>query len=75
MKVEEEQISRTFEERKAQLAVPEKRLLRHLVVKTEDEAKKALNRINGPETFEGVAKEVSLDTSTKDKGGELGTRE
>jgi hypothetical protein len=25
------------------------------------------------ETFEGVAKDVSLDTSTKDKGGELGT--
>jgi peptidyl-prolyl cis-trans isomerase C len=71
--VSEEQISKAFEDRKAQLAVPEKRQLRHLVVKTEDEAKQALARINGPETFEGVAKEVSLDTSTKDKGGELGT--
>jgi peptidyl-prolyl cis-trans isomerase C len=73
VKVDEGQISRIFEDRKAQLAVPEKRQVRHLVMKTEDEAKKALARINGPETFEGVAKEVSLDTSTKDQGGELGT--
>ena len=73
VRVGEEQISKTFEDRKAQLAVPEKRQLRHLVVKTEEEAKQALARINGPETFEAVAKDVSLDTSTKDKGGELGT--
>jgi peptidyl-prolyl cis-trans isomerase C len=73
VKVGEEEISKTFEVRKAQLAVPETRHLGHLVVKTEEEAKKALARINGPETFEAVAKEVSLDTSTKDKGGELGT--
>ncbi len=73
VKVGEDQISKAFEDRKAQLAVPEKRLLRHLVVKTEDEAKKALTRINGPETFEGVVKDVSLDSSTKDKGGDLGT--
>jgi peptidyl-prolyl cis-trans isomerase C len=73
VKVSEEQIAQAFEERKAQLAVPEKRQLRHLVVKTEAEAKQALARINGPETFEAVAKAVSLDTSTRDKGGELGT--
>jgi peptidyl-prolyl cis-trans isomerase C len=73
VKVGEDQIAEAFEERKAQLAVPERRHLRHLVVKTEDEAKKALARINGPETFEAVAKDVSLDTSTKDQGGDLGT--
>ena len=73
IKVDEGQITQAFEERKDKLAVPEKRKLRHLVVKTEDEAKQALARINGPETFEGVAKAVSLDASTKDKGGELGS--
>ncbi len=73
VKVGEDQIAQAFEDRKAQLAVPEKRKLRHLVVKTEDEARKALTRINGPETFEGVVEDVSLDSSTKDKGGELGT--
>lgn len=71
--VGEDQVTKTFEEKKDQLAVPERRRLRHLVVKTEEEAKQALARINGPETFEGVAKAVSLDTSTKDQGGDLGT--
>jgi peptidyl-prolyl cis-trans isomerase C len=73
VKVDEAQITQAFEERKDKLAIPEKRQLRHLVVKTEEEAKQALARINGPETFEGVAKAVSLDASTKDKGGELGS--
>ena len=38
----EDQITKAFNERKDQLAVPERRHLRHLVVATEDEAKKAL---------------------------------
>jgi len=73
VKVSEDQISQTFDQRKEQLAVPERRHLRHLLVATEDDAKKALARINGPETFEAVAKAVSLDTTTKDNGGDLGT--
>ena len=72
VKVSEEQIAQAFEERKERLALPERRHLRHLVVKTEDEAKRALTRINGPETFETVVKDISLDASTKDKGGDLG---
>jgi peptidyl-prolyl cis-trans isomerase C len=73
VKVSEDQITKAFGERKDQLAVPERRHLRHLVVATEDEAKKALARINGRETFETVAKDVSLDASTKAQGGDLGT--
>jgi len=73
VKVSEDQISKAFDERKNQLAVPERRHLRHLVVATEDDAKKALARINGPEKFENVAKAVSLDATTKDQGGDLGT--
>ncbi|HEV7863599.1 MAG TPA: peptidyl-prolyl cis-trans isomerase [Acidimicrobiia bacterium] len=72
-KVTEDQITKAFGERKDQLAVPERRHLRHLVVKTEDEANKALTRIKGPETFEVVATAVSLDASTKDQAGDLGT--
>ena len=73
VKISEEQVSQAFEQRKERLAVPEQRHLRHLVVKTEDEAKQALARINGPETFQMVVKAVSLDASTKDEGGDLGT--
>lgn len=70
--IREEQVTSTFEARKDQLAVPERRRLRHLVVSDEGEAQKALERIRGPETFEAVAKAVSLDTSTKESGGDLG---
>lgn len=73
VKVSEDDVTKAFGERKDQLAVPERRHLRHLVVKTEAEAKQALTRINGPDTFEAVAKDVSLDTSTKDQSGDLGT--
>ena len=72
VQVGEEQIAKAFDERKDQLAVPEQRHLRHLVVANQADAEKALTRINGPETFEAVTKDVSLDTSTKDKGGDLG---
>jgi peptidyl-prolyl cis-trans isomerase C len=72
VKVSEDQITKAFGERKDQLAVPERRHLRHLVVATEDDAQKALARIRGPETFEAVTKDVSLDASTKDQGGDLG---
>jgi peptidyl-prolyl cis-trans isomerase C len=73
VKVTEDQVTKAFNERKAQLAVPERRHLRHLVVATQADAEKALARINGPETFETVAKDVSLDATTKAQGGDLGT--
>mmetsp|Transcript_44813 Transcript_44813/g.80551 ORF Transcript_44813/g.80551 Transcript_44813/m.80551 type:complete len:188 (-) Transcript_44813:82-645(-) len=44
---------------------------RHLLVKTEDECKKAKERIDGGEDFVGVAKEVSTCPSGK-QGGSLG---
>src|SRR5947208_7107090 len=71
--VNEDQVTRAFGDRKDQLAVPERRHLRFLVVATEDEAKQAVARINGAETFEQVAKAVSIDPGTKDQGGDLGT--
>ncbi|NMM62160.1 peptidylprolyl isomerase [Clostridium sp. P21] len=44
----------------------------HILVKTEDEAKKVKARLDKGEDFGKVAKEVSTDTATKDKGGDLG---
>jgi peptidyl-prolyl cis-trans isomerase C len=72
-KVTEDDVAKAFAERKDQLAVPEKRHLRHLVVATEDEANRALARVKGGEPFAAVAQAVSLDAATKDKGGDLGT--
>lgn len=44
----------------------------HILVKTQAEAEKVKSRIDAGEDFAKVAKELSLDTATKDKGGELG---
>jgi parvulin-like peptidyl-prolyl isomerase len=45
---------------------------RHILVKTEDEAKKVEERLANGEKFDDVAKEVSTDTGSKDQGGDLG---
>lgn len=47
--------------------------LAHILVATEDEAKKVKERLNKGEAFDKVAKEVSTDTASKDKGGDLDT--
>lgn len=44
----------------------------HILVKTEDEAKKVETRLKNGEDFATVAKAVSTDTGSKDKGGSLG---
>ena len=44
----------------------------HLLVATEDDAKKALERIKNGESFELVAAEVSTDSSSSYRGGDLG---
>ncbi|HEY5560557.1 MAG TPA: SurA N-terminal domain-containing protein [Clostridiaceae bacterium] len=46
--------------------------LLHINVATEAEAIAVLARLKNKEDFAAVAKEVSLDTATKDKGGDLG---
>ena len=45
---------------------------RHILVETREEAEAALARIKGGEDFSAVAAEVSIDTSNKDEGGDLG---
>ncbi len=45
---------------------------RSIMLQDEDEAKAALERIRSGEDFAKIAQEVSLDTSTKDKGGDMG---
>ncbi|QXE19167.1 peptidylprolyl isomerase [Clostridium sp. 001] len=51
---------------------PNKMHLAHILVKTKDEAQKVKARLDKGEDFAKVAKEVSQDTATKDKGGDLG---
>jgi foldase protein PrsA len=43
-----------------------------IVVTTEEEALKVKDRLNAGESFAAVAKEVSLDTASKENGGDVG---
>ena len=52
--------------------MPDKVHCAHILVKTEPEAKAALDRLNKGEKFANVAKEISLCPSGK-RGGDLGT--
>ncbi|KAA8672970.1 peptidylprolyl isomerase [Clostridium sp. HV4-5-A1G] len=53
--------------------LPNKMHLAHILVKTKAEAEKVKTRLDKGEDFSKVAKEVSQDTVTKNKGGDLGT--
>jgi len=46
--------------------------LLHISVATEAEAIKVISRLKNKEDFAVIAKELSLDSGTKDKGGDLG---
>ncbi|MFN8453168.1 MAG: peptidylprolyl isomerase [Anaerolineae bacterium] len=45
---------------------------RHILVETEDEAKKVVERLNQGEDFAALAKELSKDTGSGAEGGDLG---
>lgn len=45
---------------------------RHILVETEDQAKDVIARLGKGEKFEALAKKLSKDPGSKDKGGELG---
>lgn len=46
--------------------------VRHILVKTEDEALKVIARLNKGEKFDAVARAVSIDPQSRDKGGLVG---
>lgn len=68
-----EKVDVTDEELKEQYNIESKTVsARHILVETEDEAKKVLERLNNGEDFAKVAKEVSTDTTSAEKGGDVG---
>ena len=66
------QLSAEYDKLKAQYSGNQYKA-RHILVKTEDEAKAIIAKLNkDPKQFEALAKAQSMDTGSKDKGGELG---
>ena len=72
MAVTDEEIKDYFEKNKARFGKPEEIKARHVLVKTEEEAKEILKQLKKGVNFAKLAKKRSADHATKDKGGDLG---
>lgn len=73
VKVEDKDVKKYYNENQSMFTEkPNTMNVSHILVKTEDEAKKVKKRLDSKEDFAKVAKEVSQDTGSKDKGGLLG---
>lgn len=72
IQVSDSELSRQFEQRKAELGTPEQRTVRNIVVEDEATAGDVKKRLAKGESITNVAADVSLDESSKDKGGNLG---
>lgn len=68
----DQEVAQAYEEHKAEIQVPEQRHLRNIAVGSKEQADQVRARLDRGEDFAAVAKEVSLDTETKDNGGDLG---
>ncbi len=71
IKADEADMKAYYETHAAEFTIPPKIWAKHILCKTEDEAKAAFERVKKGEAFEAVAKDVSTCPSSK-KGGDLG---
>jgi peptidyl-prolyl cis-trans isomerase C len=70
--ISDAEASAAFPARRDQLGTPEKRQLGNIVVANEDEARRLVDDLRGGAPFDQLARQRSLDASTKDAGGALG---
>ena len=71
-KVTEQDVKAYYEKHKAELASVSQIKASHILVKTEAEAKKILERLKKGEDFAELAKKYSIDTGSAKNGGDLG---
>ena len=71
-KISEEEIKARYVKDTAGYVGPEEVRARHILVKTEDEANAILKQLADGGNFEAIAKEKSIDPSSKPNGGDLG---
>jgi len=69
--VDEASIKAEYDKLKAQMGDKDYNA-QHILVKTEQEAKDIIARLDKGEDFSKIAKDKSLDTGSKEKGGDLG---
>ncbi|MEW6003051.1 MAG: peptidylprolyl isomerase [Nitrospirota bacterium] len=71
-KVTDQDIKNYYEKNKEDFTTVSQIRMSHILLKTEDAAKKVLERLRKGEDFAKVAKETSIDTATAKNGGDLG---
>ncbi len=67
-----EKLQAAYEEYKASYPVIEERKARHIMVKDKNAAKDIIKKLKDGADFAALAKELSIDTPTKETGGEIG---
>lgn len=70
--VSDDEIQAFYDENAAQFSAPEARDVREILTKTREQAEQALSQLeadDSAESFEKVAKELSVDEATRDTGG------
>ena len=72
IKVTREEMKAYYAANAENYAAPDELRVSHIVVKTQDEALNLKKRLNQGEDFAALARKVSLDLSTRYKGGDLG---
>src|SRR5208282_6029776 len=70
--VSDDMIKQEYERQKAQMANQKEYKVRHIVSKTEQDAKNIIEQLKKGAGFEKLAKEKSTDAGTKAQGGYLG---
>jgi peptidyl-prolyl cis-trans isomerase C len=61
-----------YDERQAEMRAPEKRQLLNIVVETKKVADQVVDQLEGGASFPALAREVSLDSASRESGGDLG---
>lgn len=72
LKISETEAREYFSENRELYDIPEEVKARHILVKTEEEALQVISRLKKNEDFAELARELSEDSGTKEKGGDLG---
>lgn len=72
LSVSEKEVADFFAANKDRLGSPESVRLRHILVSTDQQAKDLLVAIRVGAEFTKLAREISLDAASKEKGGDLG---
>ena len=72
IKISEEELKKYYDEHPEEAKAPVEVKASHILLKTREEAESVLKKLKAGSKFEDIAKTSSIDTGSKDRGGDLG---